>query len=132
MAVFAFLAGAWRKAKAVYHWNGSAWVKAQKVFIYQGGFQQGFQAPTLDAGPTGLADSPTFPASITFSWGVTGQLYGATLVLSLNGLDFAPLDAETNPTGSVESPYDPTGTWTLSLYDGAGDLVQTRSVTVTS
>jgi hypothetical protein len=132
MAVFAYLGGAWRQAKCVWWWNGSAWLKAKAVHRWDGSaWQQGFDAPDLQNTVAGATDSGTAPAQIVFTWAIVGQLYGATVELVANGIGYGALDAVANPSGITLDDVDPTATWTAELRDGNGDVVRTRSVTIT-
>lgn len=133
MAVFAYLAGAWRKAKCVWWWDGSAWRKASAAFFYDGvTFQSGYTRPSMANSLAGATDSASYPATITFTWTVTGQFYGGTVELFANGISFTgPFDLEANPSGYVASGADPTATWTAETRDGNGDLVITRTATIT-
>jgi hypothetical protein len=133
MSVFAYLASAWKKAKCVWWWDGAAWQKAQTVHYYDGAtWQVGYQRPSMANTLSGATTSASYPADITFTWTITGQLYGATFELFGNGISYVgPFDLEANPTGYGVSAVDPTMTWTVETRDGNGDLVVTRTATIT-
>jgi hypothetical protein len=129
MPVHAYLAGAWRQAKVVWHWNGSAWIKASKVFIYQfGAWQQGYQRPSF-VSVVGNNDSGS-PNDLIFDWTTSGDTYGAYVTFTRNGtaegLSSYPLD--TYPTGTTLGGYDPTGTWSVRMHDGNNDIVSSSNV----
>ena len=126
MPFHAYLAGAWRRAKVVWHWNGSAWVKASKAFIYNSGsFQQGYQKTVMTA-----CGGSEFGGDYTFSWTLTGDLYGNYIKLRKDGFPegLSQYDCDSYSTGATVSSAAPPSTWEVQLYDANNDLLSTFTV----
>lgn len=132
MAVHAYLASAWRKAKCVWWWDAAAWQKAKVVSWWNGSsWVEVFRAPDMTNDLVGATDSAANPANIVFTWTPIGQQYGATIELFQNGIGFGAVDAEANLGTITLNAVDPTATWTAEVRDGNGDLARTRTATIT-
>ena len=131
MPVYAYLAGAWRQAKTVWHWNGASWTKATKAFIYSGSWLQGYQRPAL-FNVYGVITDVNFDgdSEVDFYASASGDAYGCQIKVYRSGVLQATEDASGSMYIFCAGPYPLVGTnWRADLVDAAGEVVSTVNFT---